>query len=148
MSPNVADVPYLGSCVYLLSRMRKLITIVAAAAFLGVAPAASVSAYAESRWGDISSALSRIKNNPRYKGRIIGTHVRPAGDQYLYEVRILRPDDRVILVYIDPNTGGVVGDSERRRTLLPGNRDESRDGRNQAFGTRKKLDEDFRRGFR
>ena len=64
--------------------------------------------------GDLGAALSRLKNNPRYQGRILGTHTVPKGDSFLYEVRILRRDDRVILVYIDPATGGVVGDSERQ----------------------------------
>ncbi|MEK9644816.1 MAG: PepSY domain-containing protein [Alphaproteobacteria bacterium] len=128
--------------------MQKLITIAAVAAFLGVSAAAPPPAYGESGWGDISSALSRLKKNPRYQGRIIGTHVKPAGDQYLYEVRILRPDDRVILVYIDPDTGRVIGDSERRQTVLPGNRAEGRDGPNRAFGKQKQPDDGFRRGYR
>jgi hypothetical protein len=63
--------------------------------------------------GDITETLSRLKNNPRYRGRVLGTHIRRDGSRYLYEVRILRRDDRVILVYIDPETGGVVGDSEK-----------------------------------
>ena len=152
MPPNAADVPYLGSCAYLLIRMRNFLTIAALAAFLGVSAAAPVPAlaqsYAQSGSGDISSALSRLKNNPRYQGRILGTHVKRGGGRYLYEVRILRPDDRVILVYIDPDTGGVVGDSERRRTVLPGNREQGRDAPNRAFGNRKTPDDGIRRGFR
>ena len=63
---------------------------------------------------DIADSLSRLKNNPRYKGRVLGTHLQRNNGETLYEVRILRKrDDRVILVYIDPETGGVVGDSER-----------------------------------
>ena len=60
---------------------------------------------------DITASLSRLKNIPRYQGRVLGTHIKRDGGRYLYEVRILRRDDRVILVYIDPETGGVVGDS-------------------------------------
>lgn len=62
---------------------------------------------------DINAALSRLKDNPRYAGRVLGTHLRRDGGSYLYEVRILRRrDDRVVLVFIDPDTGRVVGDSE------------------------------------
>ncbi|MGB0682350.1 MAG: PepSY domain-containing protein [Magnetovibrionaceae bacterium] len=63
------------------------------------------------RSADISGALSRLANNPKYRGRVLGTHIRNTRRGFVYEVRILRPDDRVILVYIDPETGGVVGDS-------------------------------------
>jgi hypothetical protein len=63
----------------------------------------------------LSRALSRLRSNPRYRGRILGTHIRRNNGGFVYEVRILRRDDRVILVYIDPQTGGVVGDSERQR---------------------------------
>ena len=69
---------------------------------------------------EISSTLSRLTNNPRYDGRVLGTHLRHHPHGYLYEVRILRRhDDRVILVYIDPETGQVVGDSETRPRPLP-----------------------------
>gem|GEM_PF-805704 len=82
-------------------------------------------AAAQSASRDISKTLSRLDNNPRYQGRILGTHLRQDGDQFLYEVRILRPDDRIILVYIDPKTGGVVGDSERSAQRPPRQRDGS-----------------------
>lgn len=62
---------------------------------------------------ELSKALSRLKKNPRYYGRILGTHLRRSGKNYVYEVRILRPDDSVIVVFISPQTGGVIGDSER-----------------------------------
>ena len=72
-------------------------------------------AWAQNPSREISNTLSRLKNDPRYDGRVLGTHLRPHGRGYLYEVRILRRrDDRVILVYIDPETGYVVGDSETR----------------------------------
>lgn len=76
--------------------------------FLGVPPERAA---AQSGTRDITDSLSRLKNNPRYQGRVLGTHITRDGGRYLYEVRILRRDDRVILVYIDPETGGVVGDS-------------------------------------
>ena len=76
----------------------------------GVAPA-----HAQSDSRVLTDAISRLKNNPRYDGRVLGTHVRRGSQGYVYEVRILRRDDEVIIVYIDPETGGVVGDSERSR---------------------------------
>ncbi len=92
--------------------MRKILSAALAILFLAVlAVPEPVAAQGASR--DIAETLSRLKNNPRYRGRVLGTHIRRNGGKYLYEVRILRRDDRVILVYIDPETGGVVGDSER-----------------------------------
>ncbi len=78
---------------------------------LSTAPIGKALAAEQSR--ELSGALSRLKNNPRYRGRILGTHIKRNNGGFLYEVRILRRDDRIILVYIDPQTGGVVGDSER-----------------------------------
>ncbi|MBO6518407.1 MAG: hypothetical protein JJ973_00070 [Rhodospirillales bacterium] len=93
-----------------------------------IAPLSGPAAHAQERGADIGRALSRLSNNPRYRGRVLGTHVRRQDGRVIYEVRILRPDDRVILVYLDAETGGVVGDSERserndiRRALRnPGN---------------------------
>ena len=80
-----------------------------------MSPIGAQDAFAQARSGDLAGSLSRLKNNPRYGGRILGTHIVNRGGKRLYEVRILRPDDRVILVYIDPRTGGVVGDSTSRR---------------------------------
>lgn len=85
---------------------------------------------AQSRGGDLSGSLERLQNNPRYQGRIIGTQIRRTERGALYEVQILRSDDRVIVVYIDPNTGGVIGDSQQRGGgSAPGSRDRGR-GRN------------------
>ena len=56
-------------------------------------------------------ALSRLQRNPAYAGRIVGTHiVRPpgGGHAFLYEVRILSPGDRIVIVYLDPDSGAVV----------------------------------------
>jgi uncharacterized iron-regulated membrane protein len=93
--------------------MRKLLAllVIILAASLVFTPVNQ--AAAQSR-GDLSSSLQRLQNNPRYQGRIIGTQIRRTERGALYEVQILRADDRVIVVYIDPTTGGVVGDSERR----------------------------------
>ena len=95
--------------------MRKLLAllIITVTASLAVMPAQPAAAQ-RGGGGDISGALDRLQNNPRYRGRVIGTQIRRTERGAVYEVQILRPDDRVIVVYIDPNTGGVVGDSGRR----------------------------------
>ncbi|MBO6783361.1 MAG: hypothetical protein JJ899_08855, partial [Alphaproteobacteria bacterium] len=59
---------------------------------------------AQSRNGDISGALDRLGNNPRYRGEIIGTQIRQTARGPLFEVQVLRRDDSVIVVYIDPRT--------------------------------------------
>ena len=114
--------------------MRKFIPILALIVFLDGLNTMSTRVYAQSGPPEIAGALSRLKNNSRYQGRILGTHVKETRGRYLYEVRILRPDDRVILVYIDPQTGGVVGDSDRRqqrRVTKPARRDK---GIRRGFG--------------
>ncbi|MEH6405188.1 MAG: PepSY domain-containing protein [Sneathiella sp.] len=63
---------------------------------------------------DISVSLARLQNNPRYQGRILGTHLRRSGKGYVYEVRILRNNDSVIIVFIDPRTGDVISDTGSR----------------------------------
>lgn len=67
-------------------------------------------AYAQQRF-NLDQAIQRLKSNPKYRGRVLGTRVVNAAAGKLVEVRILRPDDRIIIVYIDPETGGVVADS-------------------------------------
>lgn len=107
--------------------VRKLLALMALAAFVLVATPEKAPAQDASR--EIAETLSRLKNNPRYRGRVLGTHLRRDGRDVLYEVRILRRrDDRVILVYIDPETGGVVGDSERSRGFSKPDRKPSFDG--------------------
>ncbi len=76
-------------------------------------PHTSFAQSANKNSAELSRALSRLKNNPRYYGRILGTHLRRSGKNYVYEVRILRPNDTIIVVCISPKTGGVMGDSER-----------------------------------
>lgn len=122
--------------------MRRILIIAALAAFLGTGFPAPPPVHAQGQPAEIAGALARLKNNPRYRGRILGTHVMRDGPRYLYEVRILRPDDRIILVYIDPETGGVVGDSERRRVVTPEQRYDRPD-RGLGFGGR-----EDRGGFR
>ena len=59
----------------------------------------------------LSDMLRQLQRDSSYAGRIVGTHTVRAHDggaAYLYEVRILSPQDRVIIVYLDPRTGAVV----------------------------------------
>lgn len=59
----------------------------------------------------LSEMLRQLQRNSAYAGRIVGTHTVRApngGSAYLYEVRILSPNDRVVIVYLDPGTGAVV----------------------------------------
>ncbi len=110
--------------------MRKLLASLVIILAAGLVFTPENPAAAQSRGGDLSSSLQRLQNNPRYQGRIIGTQIRRTERGALYEVQILRSDDRVIVVYIDPATGGVVGDSERRSSgNAPGRRGRGR-GRN------------------
>ena len=67
-------------------------------------------AYAQQGF-NLQRSIKRLKANPRYRGRVLGTRVVRTREGRLVEVRILRPNDRIIIVYIDPQTGGVVGDS-------------------------------------
>ncbi len=94
--------------------MRKLLALLIIILAAGLVFTPVDQAVAQSRDSDLSGSLQRLQNNPRYQGRIIGTQIRRTERGALYEVQILRADDRVIVVYIDPTTGGVVGDSERR----------------------------------
>ncbi len=99
---------------FMVGAMKKILIILALLLTLGL-PAAHVSVSpAQGASNDLAGAIKRLKNNPRYRGRVLGSQVRQTPEGPLYEVRILRRDDRVIVVYIDPGTGGVVGDSERR----------------------------------
>jgi len=92
--------------------MKRIVSILLISLFLGLGAPPPIEAVAAENIRDLSGSLSRLKNNPRYQGRVLGTHIKRDNGGYLYEVRILRRDDRIILVYIDPETGGVVGDSE------------------------------------
>ena len=67
-------------------------------------------AYAQQGF-NLQRSIKRLQANPRYRGRVLGTRVVRTRQGRLVEVRILRPNDRIIIVYIDPQTGGVVGDS-------------------------------------
>ncbi|MDH5749655.1 MAG: hypothetical protein OEY85_10140 [Rhodospirillales bacterium] len=81
-------------------------------------PVGGNEAHAQDKRGRGVGSLSNLQKNPKYRGRVLGTHVFRTGpdrDSYLYEVRILTPDDRVILVYVDPATGQVVRDTAGQR---------------------------------
>jgi len=94
--------------------MRKLLASLVIILAAGLVFMHESPAVAQGSGSDLSASLQRLQNNPRYQGRIIGTQIRRTARGALYEVQILRPDDRVIVVYIDPATGGVVGDSQQR----------------------------------
>ncbi len=75
-------------------------------------------AFAQEKQGRGLGAIGALGKNPKYRGRVLGTHVFRTGqgrDSFLYEVRILTPDDRVILVYVDPATGRVGRDTAGKR---------------------------------
>jgi uncharacterized protein involved in exopolysaccharide biosynthesis len=60
---------------------------------------------------DLFSILAQLQRNPQYAGRVLTTqqyYPDPGSPRFLYEVRILRPDDRIIIVYIDPANGRIV----------------------------------------
>ena len=87
-------------------------------------------AYAQSAPREILNSLSRLQNNPNYAGRVLSTQLRNSSRGPLYEVRILRSDDRVVIVYIDPRTGGVVGDTLRSGQKGKKNRNKGRKKKN------------------
>ncbi len=64
---------------------------------------------------EFSSVLSKLKNNPKYQGRVLGTHLRRSNNGYVYEVRIMRPDDSIIVVLVNPETGRVIRDSRQQK---------------------------------
>lgn len=107
--------------------MRKILTRLIIILAVSLAAMSVHPAEAQRNGGDLSGALERLQDDPRYQGRVIGTQIRRTERGALYEVQILRADDRVIVVYIDPSTGGVVGDSGRR-----GGGDNSSRGRNRG----------------
>ena len=86
---------------------RVLITLIALAGLLVPDPALAQ----RRNQPALFDALAELQRNPAYAGRIVGTHVVRApdgGSAFLYEVRILSPDDRIVIVYLDPETGRVV----------------------------------------
>ena len=62
---------------------------------------------------DLQASIARLKNNPDYRGKVLSTHIKQRGGRSVLEVRILKKNDRIVIVYIDPQTGGVIGDSIR-----------------------------------
>ena len=59
---------------------------------------------------DLFSILANLQRNPAYAGEVLTTqqYYPPGSQRFLYEVRILRPDDTIVIVYIDPMTGQIV----------------------------------------
>ena len=86
--------------------------ILAIAILLAVlSPIAGPAAAQNDRTMPLSDMLRQLQRNASYQGRIIGAHTVRApdgGPAFLYEVRILSPDDRVVIVHLDPRTGSVV----------------------------------------
>lgn len=74
-------------------------------------PMADIAAAQNGRSPPLSDLLRQLQRDSAYAGRIVGTHtVRSddGGSAFLYEVRILSADDRIVIVYLDPGTGAVV----------------------------------------
>jgi uncharacterized membrane protein YkoI len=95
--------------------IRTPLTLCAALLALGIVLSAPIDAAAQGKSGRLNKSLSELSADPRYSGRVLGTHIRKSGGRKVYEVRILRPNDRILLVYIDPKTGRVVGESGRKQ---------------------------------
>jgi len=76
-----------------------------------LAVAASVGAARAQNAPDLFSILANLQRNPAFAGEVLTTqqyYPNPGSPRFLYEVRILRPDDTIIIVYIDPMTGQIV----------------------------------------
>jgi len=93
--------------------------LVAASLFAVPAPALALD--------PVADTLSRLSN----RGRVLGTHMGRDGN---YEVRILTPDDRIELHYVNPRNGRIVGggrpprrDARPQRNQRDWNRDRPRD---------------------
>ncbi len=62
---------------------------------------------------DLQASIAALKNNPQYRGKILSTNIRNKRGKAIFEVRILRKNDRIVIVYIDPKTGQIIGDTLR-----------------------------------
>jgi hypothetical protein len=95
---------------------RLLFSVLLGISLLALSPVVPVvgeqTAYAEKRF-NLEKSLKRLKANPRYRGKILGVRAVRTSRGKLMEVRILKSNDKIILVYIDPDTGGVVSDSRK-----------------------------------
>lgn len=91
--------------------MKRLL-LALAIGWLGLGTLASAAAAQDGR--GLFELLDRLQRDQRYEGQVLGTHAVERGGRTLYEVRILTRDDRVVLVYIDPETGAIVGDTRGR----------------------------------
>lgn len=86
-------------------------TMILVAMSLVMAAISGAAAAQNDRSPPLSDLLRQLQRDSSYAGRIVGTHVvRPpsGGQAFLYEVRILAADDRIIIVHLDPRTGAVV----------------------------------------
>ena len=92
--------------------MRKLAM---AALYAMMIPMVDVATAQNDRSPPLSDLLRQLQRDSAYAGRIVGTHTVRSGDggsAFLYEVRILSPNDRIVIVYLDPGTGAVVRNPE------------------------------------
>ncbi len=92
--------------------MRRLVL---AAILALMIPMTDGAAAQNGRSPSLSDLLRQLQRDPAYAGRIVGTHtVRSVegGSAFLYEVRILSADDRIVIVHLDPSNGAVVRNSE------------------------------------
>ncbi|MCP5366830.1 MAG: hypothetical protein H6907_03305 [Hyphomicrobiales bacterium] len=106
-----------------LSAFLSLLAAAAVAASLFGAPTPAIA-------GDpVADALSRLSS----RGRVLGTHLRrDQNNREVYEVRILTPDDRIELVYVDPRSGRIVGGARpQRRDVRPAPRPRQDSGNGQ-----------------
>lgn len=74
-------------------------------------PMAGAAAAQNGRSPSLSEMLGQLQRDSAYAGRIIGTHTVRSGEggsAFLYEVRILSADDRIVIIHLDPRTGAVV----------------------------------------
>jgi hypothetical protein len=88
---------------------KTLPTVARLAALLTAAMLSIGSALAQAP--DLFTILSQLQRDPAFAGQVLTTqqfYPDPNSGYFLYEVRILRPDDRIIIVYIDPMSGQIV----------------------------------------
>jgi hypothetical protein len=92
-----------------MKRKTSLIAGVLAAALLALS--AGTAAAQQGNAPDLFAILSALQRNPAYAGQVLTTqpyYPDPNSQRFLYEVRILKPDDRIVIVYIDPMNGQIV----------------------------------------
>lgn len=90
--------------------MRKT-TYLAALGLAAILALGGNAALAQQGAPDLFTILSMLQRNPAYAGEVLTTqqyYPDRGSPNFLYEVRILKPDDSIVIVYIDPMTGQIV----------------------------------------